>query len=326
VPAHLGLLLLAAAPRAEITPLSFADAVREADRIVYAEVVRIHDVPSERRDEDDEQGPIRVAELRVEDTLKGPRTSEPVLVLASPTWSCDATNVRLDEHGLFFLATPTSWEQQKPSWHRACALEFPAWSVEVIVGSGQGEILEKTHDGRVLLWSAIELPSDVPRLRLHECELFERAVIELLVQDTLEMQRRPLLTAELLAPMRADGWRLYLRRDRTGELTAGETPRMVVLESLRSLEHHLLKARPPKTGCTFVLPGDRDETVRLVLHARDRNRELLLHFRRDASAAGDPDTTYVDDVWNALASELRDLETVSDSIRIPGSAGRKPRR
>lgn len=319
--AFLAIVLLPGAPRSEIARLRFADAVRESDRIVRAEVVRIHEVPVEPAAAEDEELhlPLRVAELRVLETLKGREAPEPLLVLASGTWQCDATSAEVGERGLFLLREQGGAHPSRlAAWSLACELEFPGAKVERIVGSGQGKLVEVRREGRLLLEGrGIDVPADLKALREGWRVLAEPEELVRFVRETIAKQRRPLLTAERLARARNESrWRFVLARDRTATLTLDDVTRELRIGSMRSLERALLQAPPPASGASLMLAADRDADVRLVLHARDGDRELLVQFRRGAPPPDVPDAIYVDALWTALAGELSALPAASELARL----------
>jgi len=87
------LLLLTASPgSARVASVSLPDLVQISDQVVIGTVVRLHRISG-----------IQVAEVAVQETLKGDSRVSRLFFLAQPTWICDVTEAEAGETALLFL-------------------------------------------------------------------------------------------------------------------------------------------------------------------------------------------------------------------------------
>lgn len=95
----------------------------------------------------------RVAKLKIEGVLKGNAQTSEAFFLASPTWTCDVSDAKVGERGLYFLSTQTR-ELEFPSRHNG-------QPIFLIAHSGYGRLLSH-EQGKFRNSSMIDLPKSFP--------------------------------------------------------------------------------------------------------------------------------------------------------------------
>jgi hypothetical protein len=103
---------------AKVAPIELENLVRLSDLIVVGEVIDIRDVAHEssaqardvwsRLPED-----LPIADVRVDQVIKGPAGITRVLFVAAGSWTCDTTTAVRGETALYFLHR--NWTRRRPS-------------------------------------------------------------------------------------------------------------------------------------------------------------------------------------------------------------------
>lgn len=100
----------------------------------------------------------RVAKLKIEGVLKGEAQLQEAYFVASPTWTCDISDAKVGERGLYFLS-PANRVSNIPPFHNGRPLFL-------IAHSGHGRLLRQPQ-GKFHISGMIILPEGFPVERVN---------------------------------------------------------------------------------------------------------------------------------------------------------------
>lgn len=141
--------LLSTRASAFVAEPTLADLVEAADLIVTGKIVRVDDGP----------GSLRIAQFRIDETLKGDRTLRRISVRVSPSWTCDESEGERGEQYLLFLADHTIAPDLLPVGR----MPAPRLYRFSIARDGRGQsLLEGPRDRpRAALAGSLQVPDDL---------------------------------------------------------------------------------------------------------------------------------------------------------------------
>ena len=134
----------------KVAQAKLADIIKGSDLIALgtvSEVVKIKE--------------YRVAKLKIEGVLKGEAQLQEAYFVASPTWTCDISNAKVGERGLYFFSPANGNLEISPS-HNGRPLFL-------IAHSGHGRLLRQPQ-GKFHISGAIILPEGFPVERVYRAK------------------------------------------------------------------------------------------------------------------------------------------------------------
>jgi hypothetical protein len=140
---------------AKVVPRTLDEVIQSSDRIVIGRVREVHRAAGHR-----------AAEVEVKESILGTASPRRLLVLASPTWTCDLSDAKRGEIAIFLLEPATDIPQRV---RNAIAEERPGLQMFSIAFSGRGRMPQVLVAGVPYVEvSEMQLPGSLRALALQE--------------------------------------------------------------------------------------------------------------------------------------------------------------